>query len=114
MKKVGNIIDQSKIFINFPTMLRHSLIIASLAAFAIGFAPLQAYPADKATQKYPDVIAAKVRTAGTDTFNFDVTVSSPYDTPRRYADAFRALGSDGTVFGERINWGQTTIFAVNN
>lgn len=53
-------------------------------------------------QKYPDVISAKVRSRAVDTFDFDVTVSSPYDTPRRYADAFRAMSPDGKVFGERI------------
>jgi hypothetical protein len=52
-------------------------------------------------QKHPDVIAAKVRLSGKDTFDFDVTVSSPYDTPQRYADAFRVMGKDGKVYGER-------------
>lgn len=28
-------------------------------------------------------------------------MSSPYDTPSRYADAFRIMGADGSVFGER-------------
>lgn len=52
-------------------------------------------------QQYPDVISAKVQPRGSDTFDFDVTVSSPYDTPKRYADAFRAMSKDGVVFGER-------------
>lgn len=30
-----------------------------------------------------------------------MTVSSPYDSPRRYADAFRVAGKDGRVYGER-------------
>jgi hypothetical protein len=30
-----------------------------------------------------------------------VTVSSPYDTPGRYADGFRVVGTDGKVYGER-------------
>jgi hypothetical protein len=54
------------------------------------------------TQKYPDVLSARVRTSGSDVFDFDVTVSSPYDSPTRYADAFRARDKTGTVFGERI------------
>ncbi len=33
------------------------------------------------------------------TWNFAVTVSSPYDTPDRYADGWRVLGPDGTEFG---------------
>jgi hypothetical protein len=47
------------------------------------------------------VLAVKVRATGAETFDFDVTVSSPYDTPQRYADAFRVRGDDGTVYGER-------------
>lgn len=74
-----------------------SLLLALSAAL-----PVQA--ADKATQKYPDVLAAKVKATGSDTFDFDVTISSPYDTPQRYADAFRVMHSDGTVYGERVLW----------
>lgn len=55
-------------------------------------------------QKFPDVLEVNVRAAGAGTFDFDVTVSSPYDTPQRYADAFRVVGPDGAVFGERILW----------
>ncbi|MDH3463041.1 MAG: hypothetical protein OEM32_05380, partial [Acidimicrobiia bacterium] len=34
-------------------------------------------------------------------FRFDVTVSSPYDTPDRYADAWRVVGDDGVTYGVR-------------
>jgi hypothetical protein len=57
-----------------------------------------------APQKFPDVIAAKARSAGGDKYDFDVTVSSPYDTAQRYADAFRVMGRDGVVYGERTLW----------
>jgi hypothetical protein len=57
-----------------------------------------------AAQKYPDVLEVKVRAAGAGTYDFDVTVSSPYDTPQRYADAFRVTLPDGAAFGERILW----------
>jgi hypothetical protein len=53
-------------------------------------------------QQHPDVVAVKARPAGAARFDFDVTVSSPYDTSRRYADAFRVSGKDGTVYGERM------------
>jgi N-acetylmuramoyl-L-alanine amidase len=49
---------------------------------------------------YPDVIGVEVG-GGADSYNFEVTVSSPYDTPQRYADAFRIVGDDGTVYGIR-------------
>ncbi|HXV70783.1 MAG TPA: N-acetylmuramoyl-L-alanine amidase [Acidimicrobiia bacterium] len=49
---------------------------------------------------YPDVIAVDVR-QGSDTYNFEVTISSPYDSPERYADAFRVVGDDGRVYAVR-------------
>lgn len=62
--------------------------------------PVQLMGAD--IQKHPDVVDVKVQTRGADRFDFDVTVSSPYDTPQRYADAFRAMSAEGVVYGERI------------
>ena len=51
-------------------------------------------------QLFPDIVDVAVN-AQVDTFQFDVTVSSPYDTPERYADAWRILGPDGTELGVR-------------
>ena len=53
-------------------------------------------------QKFPDVIGAQVTPRGGDRFDFDVTISSRYDTAQRYADAFRVLGADRKVLGERV------------
>jgi hypothetical protein len=53
-----------------------------------------------AEQRFPDVIAAVVTETDTG-WDFDVTVSSPYDTPERYADAWRVVAPDGTVLGVR-------------
>jgi len=83
------------------TMHLRSLTSALAVALAIGVQSEPARAADRAAQKHPDVLAVKVRATGTDTFDFDVTVSSPYDTPQRYADAFRVFGSDGTIYSER-------------
>ena len=55
-----------------------------------------------AEQRYPDVTAVKVRSTGGGKFDFDVTLSSPYDTPQRYADAFRVSTLDGKQLGERV------------
>jgi hypothetical protein len=52
-------------------------------------------------QRYPDVLSAKVRSSGPEAFDFDVTISSPYDTPRRHADGFRVKTLEGKVLGER-------------
>lgn len=58
-------------------------------------------PAPASEQQFPDVVAAEARRAGDNSLSFDVTVSSPYDSPERYADAWRVVGSDGTVYGVR-------------
>ena len=52
-------------------------------------------------QRFPDVVAVRVQPGGENRFDFDVKVSSPYDTPQRYADGFRVVGKDNTVYGER-------------
>jgi len=77
---------------------RRRLIGLALGALLIP----AARAADTAAQRYPDVLSAKVRGGAGDSFDFDVTISSPYDTPQRYADAFRVTGKDGAVYGERV------------
>jgi len=66
-------------------------------AFFLG----SAVPATATGQRFPDVVAVKAQPRGADKFDFDVTVSSPYDSAQRYADAFRVMGKDGKVYGER-------------
>ena len=51
-------------------------------------------------QRYPDVIDAIAERAG-DRWSFSATISSPYDTAERYADAWRVVAPDGTVLGVR-------------
>lgn len=52
-------------------------------------------------QRYPNVIGVEVTETSEDSYDLDVTISSPYDTPDRYADAWRVKGEDGTVYGVR-------------
>ena len=52
-------------------------------------------------QRFPDVLSATVRASSANSFDFDVTVASPYDTPQRYADGFRVTRLSGEVLGER-------------
>ncbi len=47
---------------------------------------------------FPDVIAVELRNDG-DTWSLDVTMSSEYDTPERYADGWRVLDPDGNELG---------------
>ena len=71
---------------------------------AVTFAMLNlasAQTTDVKNQKYPDVVNVKVHARGADRFDFDATISSPYDSPQRYADAFRVMRSDGVAYGER-------------
>ncbi|WP_278234434.1 hypothetical protein [Isoptericola sp. AK164] len=49
-------------------------------------------------QRFPDVLEAVAECAGT-TCDLEVTISSPYDTPQRYADGWRVLTEDGVVLG---------------
>ena len=52
-------------------------------------------------QAFPDVVDAELVPTGDDTWRISATISSPYDTPERYADAFRVSTPDGTVLGVR-------------
>jgi hypothetical protein len=81
-------------------MRRRFVALVAFAAITTGSAWAQK-PA-KDSQRFPDVVAAKVKPASGGTFDFDVTVSSLYDTPQRYADAFRVTTVDGKLLGERI------------
>lgn len=53
-------------------------------------------------QQFPDVVGAEATLDADGTWTFAVTISSPYDTPERYADAWRVVAPDGTVLGERV------------
>ncbi|CAN5514086.1 hypothetical protein BH20ACT10_BH20ACT10_17150 [soil metagenome] len=55
--------------------------------------------ADSGGQEYPDILEAELE-ASEDTYSVDVTVSSPYDSPERYADGWRVLDPDGDILGE--------------
>ncbi len=54
------------------------------------------------SEEFPDIIAVQATPTGDGTWRFDVTVSSTYDTPERYADAWRVVGPDGTEYGVRV------------
>jgi hypothetical protein len=76
---------------------RRKLLTCLALAGSLAFARTPAH----AEQRFPDVVSAKVRASGSNSFDFDVTVASPYDTPQRYADGFRVTTLDGKVLGER-------------
>lgn len=77
-----------------------------LATFAIalavaGASMAMAESAGLRVQKFPDVVDVRVHARSDSRFDFDATISSPYDTPQRYADAFRVMNAEGIQFGER-------------
>ena len=81
-------------------MNRYFLLFAFAASLA-GAGMAAAQSAGVMNQQFPDVIDVRVHARGDQRFDFDATISSPYDTPQRYADAFRVMSPDGTQFGER-------------
>lgn len=57
-------------------------------------------PTSAATgQRYPDIVDVELDPLGDGVYDVRVTVSSPYDTPQRYADGWRVLTPDGDVLG---------------
>lgn len=52
-----------------------------------------------AQQRFPEIVGVKLTPRGGRTFDVDVTVSSAYDTPERYADGWRVLNPAGDVLG---------------
>ena len=50
--------------------------------------------------RFPDVIAVDLTSTGADrVFDVAVTISSPYDSPERYADGWRVLDPEGNELG---------------
>lgn len=49
----------------------------------------------------PHVIGVVAVESGDGTYAFEVTISSPYDGPDKYADAWRVVTSDGEVLATR-------------
>jgi hypothetical protein len=83
------------------TISRRRTTAGALLALALEHALLAPVSPVAAEQRFPDVIDVKVTARGARVFDFDVTVSSPYDTLARYADAFRVATESGQVLGER-------------
>ena len=52
------------------------------------------------SNRYPDVTQVSASRDPDGTWTFDVTMTSPYDTPERYADGWRVSSGDRVVLGE--------------
>lgn len=55
---------------------------------------------DTADADHPDVLAAVLSSDSGGGWSLEVTLSSQYDSPERYADGWRVLDPDGEVLGE--------------
>jgi hypothetical protein len=84
---------------NFPSTRSGAWLVATLSWVAV--ISYTVNPVQAEEQRYPDVVAVKASPRGHDIYDFDVTISSPYDSIQRYADAFRAMSRDGDILGER-------------
>lgn len=81
-------------------MIRHSGAFAVVLTVAM-LGATSAQPKSSESQKFPDVVSVTVQARAGNHFDFDVTISSPYDTPQRYADGFRVMTTGGQMYGER-------------
>jgi hypothetical protein len=79
-------------------VVRRRLVLSFMVAAACSAG---AQPGKGNEQRFPDVVVVKVRASGPNLFDFDVTISSTYDTPQRYADGFRVYTPGNEVLGER-------------
>ncbi len=52
-----------------------------------------------AAEQFPDVVDVELTDSGEGDFEVAVTLSSPYDSPDRYADAWRVLDPEGNELG---------------
>ncbi len=55
-----------------------------------------------AEELFPDVIGATAIQDADGTWTFSATLSSPYDSPERYADAWRVVDADGNEYAVRV------------
>lgn len=80
------------------------LLLISAVALAVGGCNRSDEAASTAPDsdgaRFPDVVEATLTREG-DAWALAATVSSPYDSAERYADAFRARTRDGEVLGVR-------------
>lgn len=62
--------------------------------------PLTSLAGATTAEQFPEIVGVDAtHDPATATWSFAVTISSPYDTPERYADGWRVIGADGTVYG---------------
>lgn len=83
------------------SILARGMLLAALTSLVLAGCSLivERFPESDAADRFPDVLAVELRPVGEREFDVAVTISSPYDTPQRYADGWRVLDPQGNVLG---------------
>ncbi|NNC81866.1 MAG: hypothetical protein HKN94_17120 [Acidimicrobiales bacterium] len=81
--------------------MRRLLTIIACGSLLAGCGATPQSNSGSADASFPSVVAATASRQD-DGWKIDVTISSPYDSPERYADAWRVLAPDGTELAVRI------------
>lgn len=79
----------------------HAVKTLGLLTLAFFLTAGHAFGETDAVQRFPDVIKVQVSASGDNRFSFSATLLSPYDTPERYADAFRIMTVNEATLGVR-------------
>lgn len=83
------------------TGVKAALCLPILSIFMVACGTFEGGQTTFGDDLFPDVLDVTVQQATDGTYTFDVTISSPYDSPDRYADAWRVRSVEGTVYGVR-------------
>jgi len=91
-----------------PRLLRAALAAAiAITLSACGGGSTEAETTGRASEtpaaeqpRFPEIVAVEAIESSAGVFDFAVTISSPYDSPERYADGWQVTTEDGEVLGE--------------
>ena len=76
------------------------LVILSGCSVLPFFTPGTGDPVEvQVDDRFPDVIGVQLVSSGDRVYDVVVSISSPYDSPQRYADGWRVLDPQGNVLG---------------
>ena len=80
-------------------LIRAGLEIATMPVDTTTQAEESAVEPVSGGDQFPDVIGVELRPLGAGRYDVSVTISSPYDSPQRYADGWRVTDGAGNILG---------------
>lgn len=87
------------------TLVAAALVLPGCGATEPAGAPRveerEALESARRDNRFPSIRRVEAIRVRDGVYDFRVTVSSPYDSPERYADGWRVLSPDGAVLGEK-------------